>query len=127
MRPSTRFDRLRSGIAGIGVSDHQSNVVTNDDRMLIAKRLGQGMNILGHRLLVVTRHRLGRLAEAAQVRRDHCMTLCQLDHQWPPHVTVLSVAMQENYGIAFAGDQIVQSYSVYRREPIVDSCLSARG
>src|SRR5207253_9649717 len=103
-------------LRGIGVSDHQSNVVTNDDLMLIAKRLGQGMNILVHRLLVVTRHRLGRLAEAAQVRRDHCMTLCQLDHQWPPHVTVLSVAMQENYGIAFAGDQIVQSYSVYRRE-----------
>jgi len=50
-----------------------------------------------------------------------------LSHQWPRHVTVFSIAMQENYGIAFAGDQIVQSYSVYRREPIVDSCLSARG
>src|SRR6266849_1514884 len=70
------------------------------------------MNILGHRLLVVTRHWLGRLAEAAQVRRDYGMTLCQLSHQWPPHVTVLGVAMQQQHRIAFTGDEIVKSHSV---------------
>src|SRR6266852_3092914 len=78
------------------------------------------MNILGHRLLVVARHRLGRLAEAAQVRRDHCMILCQLSHQWPPHMTVFSIAMQENYGIAFAGDQIMKPDSVDARETSID-------
>src|SRR6266446_10772040 len=67
-------------------------------------------------------HWLGRLTKSTQVRRDHRVVLCQLSHQWPPHMTVLGIAVQENYGIAFAGDQIVQSYSVYRREPIVDSC-----
>jgi len=62
------------------------------------------MNILVHRLLVVTRRWLGRLAEAAQIRRDYGMTLCQLSHQWSPHVTVLGVAMQYQHGITFTGD-----------------------
>src|SRR5205823_1100227 len=81
------------------------------------------MNILGHRLLVVTRHRLGRLAEAAQVRRDHCMTLCQLRHQWPPHVTILGIAVQQNYWVAFSSDQIMKANSVDVTEPIFDSLL----
>jgi len=67
-------------LRGIGVSDHQSNVVPNNNLAVITERLGQGMNILGHRLLVVTRRRLGQLAEAAQVWRDHGMVLCQLSH-----------------------------------------------
>ncbi len=33
----------------------------------LAERLGQGMNILGHRLLVIARHRLGRLG---RIRAD---------------------------------------------------------
>src|SRR5258707_3571656 len=81
------------------------------------------MNILGHRLLVVTRHWLGRLAEAAQVRRDYGMTLCQLSHQGPPHVTILGIAVQEKHRIAFSGDQIMKANSVDVSEPIFDSLL----
>jgi hypothetical protein len=65
--------------------------------------------VLGHRLFVVTRHRLGRLAEAPQIWRDHRVILCQLNHQWPPHVTVLSVAVQKNNWVALTSDQIVKS------------------
>ncbi len=107
-------------LRGVGIGNHQPDVMTNDDLVLIAERVGEGMNVLGHGLLVVTRQRLGRLAESAQVGCNYCVRFCRFNHQWPPHVTVFSIAIQENYGIAFAGDQIVQSYCVYRREPIVD-------
>src|SRR5258705_5946650 len=97
--------------------------MTAHDFMLIAERLGQGMNFLGHRLLVVTRHRLGRLAKPAQVRGDHCMTLCQLNHQRPPHVTILGIAVQQNYWVALSSDQIMKSNSVDVSKPIFDPLL----
>ena|SRR5438093_9093169 len=78
------------------------------------------MNILGHRLLVVTRHRLGRLAKPAQVRRDYGMTLCQLSDQWPPHMTILGIAVQQNYWIAFSGDQIVKPDSANGCEAVLN-------
>src|SRR6266849_7105266 len=81
------------------------------------------MNILSHRLLVVACHRLGRLAESAQVRRDHCVTLCQLNHQRPPHVTILGIAVQQNYWVALPSDQIVKSNSVDVSESIFDPLL----
>jgi hypothetical protein len=48
------------------------------------------------------------------------MILCQLNHQWPPHVTVLGITMQQNHWVALTSDQIVKSDSVDIRETIVD-------
>src|SRR6185295_7599297 len=101
--------------------------MTNHDFMLIAERLGQGMNILSHRLLVVTRRWLGRLAKSAQIRRNYCMTLCQLKHQRPPHVTILGIAVQEDYRVALSSGQIMKSNSVNVSEPIFDSLLCMNG
>src|SRR6185312_1949511 len=97
--------------------------MTDDDLTLIAERLRQSMNILSHRLLVVPSHWLGRLAKSAQVRRNCCMTLCQLNHQRPPHVTIFGIAVQQNYRLALSSDQIMKSNSVDVSEPIFDTLL----
>ena len=85
---------------------------------LQAKRSGERVNILRHRFLVVALWRLvvaigrlGRLAEAAQIRRDHRIGLGKLGNQRPPHVAVLRITVQQNDRFAFAGGEIVQPHA----------------
>ena len=99
-------------LRGVGVGDHQADVVAGDPGGLQLERLRQRVDVLRHRLLVVAALRLGGVAEAAQVGRDHQVRLGELGDQRQPHVAGLGVAMQQDHRIALAGDQIVDRGAV---------------
>src|SRR6266446_7485218 len=65
-------------------------------------------------------HWLGRLTKSTQFRRDHRVVLRQLSHQWPPHMTVLGIAVQQNYRVAFPGNQIVKLDSANGCEAVLN-------
>ena len=80
----------------------------------------ESVNVLRHRLFVVTAVRFGRIPEAAQVGCDHRVRLGKLGDEGPPHVAGLSVTVQEQHRIAFAGDEIAKSGPVDLREAACD-------
>src|SRR5271154_5965216 len=86
------------------------------------------MDILRHRFLVIavwrlviTIGRLGRLAEAAQIGRDHRVGFGQLRDQRPPHVAVLRVAVQQNDWLTDAGGEVMKPHSVKLGEVTLDA------
>jgi hypothetical protein len=99
-------------LGGVGIGDHQPDVMTHDRDAPVPERCGEGVDVLRHRLLVVTRVRLGRFPEASQVGSDDRMGLSEFGDKRPPHMAGLRVTMQEKHRIAFAGDQIVKLGSV---------------
>ena len=92
----------------IGVGDHQSDIVTDQPDTVVFEAFHQCVDVLRHRLLGVSALRRRRLAEAAQIRRDHGVLVGKLCDQRPPHMAGFGKAMQQHDGIALAGDQIVQ-------------------
>ena len=80
-------------LRGVGVGDHQANVMTDDFDLVVAERLHQRMNILGEGLLVVAAIRLGRRACATQVGRNDRLPVAQVGHQWSPHMAGLCIAV----------------------------------
>src|SRR6267142_3628122 len=86
-----------------------------------AQRDCERVNILRHRFLGVTVTRFCRLPESAEVWRDHRMSFRKFRYQRTPHVTVLCIAMKQNYRITLPGDQIMKPDSIDARETIIDS------
>ncbi len=113
-------------LRGVGVGDHQPDVVTGDAHMLVAERGGERVDVLRHGLLVVALLGLGGLAEAAQIGRDDGVGLGELRNQRQPHVAVLGVAVQQEDRLALPGDQVVELYAIDVGEAALD-CGLARG
>ena len=108
-------------LGGVGVGHHQADVMADDRRLACARVMPRGRGRRSPSSSCRTRSlRLGRFAEAAQVGGDHRMCLRELGDERSPHVAGLCVAVQEQYGIAFPGDQIVQSGSVHLCEAAID-------
>src|SRR5206468_12878909 len=57
-------------LRGVGVRDHQADVVADDADVIESQRRGQGVDVDGQRLLVVAGFRLGGSTGAAQVGND---------------------------------------------------------
>ena len=111
---------VRRILGGIGIGDHQPDVVAGDADIPQAKRHGKRVDVRGHGLLVVAAFRLVRCAEAAQVRGDHRMRLGELGDQRPPHMAVLGIAVQQDHRRAGAGSQVVKPGSVDLGEAVLD-------
>src|SRR5438874_4088814 len=94
--------------------------MTHHNLFTKAQRNCESVNILRHRFLGVTVTRFCRLTESAEVWRDHRMSFRKFRYQRTPHVTVLRIAMKQNYWIAFSSDQIMKPDSVDARETIID-------
>ena len=62
-------------LGGIGIGDHQPDVVADDPDARQAERGGQRMDVLRHRLLVVAP---AGLAESPTPRRSGAITICVL-------------------------------------------------
>src|SRR5262245_9568447 len=67
-------------------------------------------DVIGHRLLVVTRHRARALAETAQIRCNHAIVARQPGDDVPPHEPRLRRALDEDDGGALAGRDIVDGH-----------------
>src|SRR5437879_6011278 len=63
--------------------------------LLKAKAFHKFVHITGYRLLVVTRRRPRRLAEAAHVRRDDCVILSEFVEKRNPHVRGIAKAVNQ--------------------------------
>lgn len=107
-------------LSGVGVGDHQPDIVAYNPDALVPEQCREGVDVLRHRLLVVTALRLGRLPEAAQIGGDHAVRLGEFGNEGSPHMAGLGVAMQKKHRIAFAGAQIVQLDPVDLREAAID-------
>ena len=107
-------------LRGIGIGDHEADIVAGEPHAPVAERRGERVDVLRHRLLVVALRRLGGLAEAAQIGRDHGVRLGQLGDQRPPHVAGLGVAVQQDHRLAVAGGEIVEPDAVDVGEAALD-------
>src|SRR6267142_6670770 len=95
--------------------------MAHDNLVTKTQRDCESMNILRHRFLSKAASRFCRLTEPAQIRRDHGMSLRKFRYQWPPHVAVFRVAVQQEHRVALSGDQVVEPDSVDARETILDT------
>src|SRR4029077_2090220 len=82
-------------LRGIGVRHHQADVMTNEIDLLKAKAFYEFVHITGYRLLIVTRRRPRRLAEAAHIRRDDCVILSEFVEKRNPHVRGIAEAVNQ--------------------------------
>ena len=116
-------------LRGVGIGDHQPDIMSYDADTLVPEGRGEGANILRHGLLVVTACRLRGIPEAAQIGRDHHMRLGKLRDERTPHMTGLGVPVQEQHRIAFASNQVVHPDAVDIREAALgrNQLLSRRG
>src|SRR5437867_9558980 len=85
-----------------------------------AQRDCERVNILRHSFLGITVSWFCRLPESAEVWRDHRMSFRKFRYQRTPHVTVLCIAVQQDYGITFPRDQIVKPDSANGCEAVLN-------
>src|SRR5438093_3115960 len=78
------------------------------------------MHVLSHRLLVVTGFGLLGITEPSKIRREYEMCLRQLLDQRTPHVARLRVTMQQDDGITFSGNEVMQPQPIYCSEALRD-------
>src|SRR5215510_14837801 len=83
-------------LRSVRVSDHQSNVVPDQIDLLIAKTFHECVNIISHRLLIVTSGRTRRLAEAAQIRINDRVIFAELVKERNPHVRGITETVNED-------------------------------
>src|SRR5258707_6694849 len=93
--------------------------MAHDNLVTKTQRHCESMNVLSHRFLGVSAVGFCRLTEPAQIRRDHGMSLRTFRYQWPPHVAVFRVTVQQEHRDALSGDQIVGPDSVDARATIL--------
>ena len=117
---------LRREPRGVGVRDHESDVVPGDCDLRVAERHGERMDVAGHRHLVVAAFGLARRAGAAQIGCDHRAGLRELGDQRAPHPGVLREAVQEDDRRAAPGTQVVDAHAVELREAALDRRLRAQ-
>src|SRR6266571_2230055 len=70
--------------------------MTNEIDLLKANAFHKFVHISGYRLLVVTRRRPRRLAEAAHIRRDDGVILSEFVEKRNPHVRGIAEAVNQN-------------------------------
>ena len=90
--------------------------MTDDLDVPIAKFAHKRVGVLRHGGLGVAIGWGRRLTSSAQVRGYDGVSGGEFRDQRPPHVARLSITMQQYYGIAFPGDQIMYPHSVDLRE-----------
>ena len=117
--------RLRE-LGGIGIRDHQADVVTDNADAIESQRVGQLVDVDRERLLVVAGLRLGGAAGPAQVGHDDRVTLGERRDERKPHAAGLRVAVQQNGRAALAGDPVVQPDAVDLGEAFLHRVTSLR-
>src|SRR5215468_10795328 len=73
-------------LSGVGISNHQADVVADKVNSCIAKALQELVNIGGNGLLIVMPFRPGGVAEAAHIGRYDGVILAEIVEQRNPHV-----------------------------------------
>jgi hypothetical protein len=114
-------------LRGVGVGDHQPDVVADDAHAIEPEGRGQLVDVHRHVLLVIAGRRLGRSAGPAQVGHDHGVALGEERHDRPPHVPGLRVAVQEDDRAALAADDVVQPDPVDLGETIGEAARAWHG
>src|SRR5260370_30969320 len=77
------FD-FRGKLRRIRIGDHHPNVVTDEIDIFVPKALDQLMEIDGCSFFVIASFLSGRLAEAAQVRRNYYVVFAKVREQRQP-------------------------------------------
>src|SRR6266404_811542 len=106
------FD-FRGKLRGISIGHHHPDVVTDEIDIFVPEALNQLMDIDGGSFLVIASFFSGRLAEAAQVRRNYCVVFAKGREQRQPHSGVVTEAMnQHQRRFATAGLKVVDANAI---------------
>jgi len=103
---------LAGGLRSVDISENRAPVVAEHGYVPQAQVVAEGRQVGGHGVRVVAGGRLGRIAEAPQVRRHHLVLTGQQVNDVPPFVPGLRPAVQKHDGRALAGRDVVQPGSV---------------
>ena len=107
-------------LGGIGVGDHQPDIMTDNPDALVPERCRERVHVMRHRLLIVAALRLWPIPRSRADRELLPVRPAELGDERPPHMTCLGVAMQEKHRIALAGTQIVQPGPIDLREAAIN-------
>src|SRR5262249_56426876 len=83
-------------LRGVCISDHQSNVVPDQIDLLIAKTFHECVNIISHRLLIVTSGGTRRLAEGASIPSNDRVIFVGIFKKPNPHVRPITPTANED-------------------------------
>src|SRR5262249_56876137 len=72
-------------LRGVCISDHQSNVVPDQIDLLIAKTFHECVNIISHRLLIVTSGGTRKLPQGAQIPSQDRVNFFETVKERNPH------------------------------------------
>jgi hypothetical protein len=103
---------LSRELSGVGVRDHEPDIVANDLSLLDAERTHQPMNAGGGRLHVEAVLRDLGVADSGQIGSDDSELIREQRQEWTPHARVLRVSVYEDDGGAVAGREVVQFQAV---------------
>src|SRR5260221_6159224 len=117
---------LRGKLRGIGISDHQTDIVSHDLCFLDSERARQRMNSDWGSLHVQTVSRNRRVADAGQIGCDHGKSLGQQRHDGSPHERGLRIPVQQYEGGTLPCLQEVQLDAVNLGGAQDDSIIRSR-
>jgi hypothetical protein len=100
--------------AGVSVSDGAAPIMADDENLLETKLAHELVNVGRDGALVVTGRGLGRVAESAHVRRDHCIAFCQRRNDAAPFVPRLRPSVEQDDGVALARGHVMEPHLVER-------------
>ena len=106
------FGLLRE-LRRVGICHHQPDVVANDGRAVESERLDYLVDVHGHVLLIVAGFWFTGTTRAAKVGDNDGVIRSEQRHDVIPHVTGLSIAVQQNHRAAFAANGVVDSRSIH--------------
>jgi len=99
-------------LGGVGIGDHQANVVTDDAGFFDAERFGESVNAGGGRFHVETVGGDTRVADSGEVRCDHGEFFGKPGNERAPHAGCLRVAVEQDDGGTMARGEIVKLEAV---------------
>src|ERR1700730_14691476 len=102
------LSHFRGELSGIGVGDHQADVVPDDFSLLYAQRLREIVNADSRTLHVEAVARNVRVSDTGQVGRDYGEAPGQNRDDGLPHKGCLGISVQEYEWCAVARRQVVQ-------------------
>ena len=100
-------------LRGVRVGDHQSDVVSDDGRLVHTEAFHERMQAGGGVCHVQAIGWNGGSTDPGQIGCNHRVRRRQARYQWPPHARRFGVAVQEYDGWTAARGQILQRRSIH--------------